>query len=334
MRKLVEPYCAAIGKNPLLVQGAGGNVSWKEDDTLWVKASGTWLADAADRDIFVPVDLAALRAELQAGNFAAKPVPLPGSELRPSIETLLHALMPQKVVVHLHAIEILARLVQQDSQAQFAAALGDGGDWAWVGYHKPGAELAAAAHAALQQTPDAKLIFLQSHGVVVAGQDIAEVDRWLTDLLAALPAPILVAPTPGQPASPPDAYCAIADAELHQLSLQTALFERLQENWALYPDHVVFLGGAPCCFNSPAELAAHIAATGTSPELVFIRDNGTFTLPGFSLAKQVQLRCYYDVLVRQPAGITLGTLGTDQIAELLGWDAERYRMSIAKNTGR
>ena len=53
----VKAFCAWIGKDPLLVQGAGGNVSWKDGDTLWVKASGTWLADATEKDIFVPVDL-------------------------------------------------------------------------------------------------------------------------------------------------------------------------------------------------------------------------------------------------------------------------------------
>ena len=46
--------CTMFGANPLLVQGAGGNVSWKEEDTLWVKASGTWLSDASAEDIFLP----------------------------------------------------------------------------------------------------------------------------------------------------------------------------------------------------------------------------------------------------------------------------------------
>ena len=45
----VTDYCAHIGADPLLVQGAGGNVSWKEDGTLWIKASGKWLAGAPAR---------------------------------------------------------------------------------------------------------------------------------------------------------------------------------------------------------------------------------------------------------------------------------------------
>ena len=57
MKKLISNFCQRIGADPLLVQGAGGNVSWKEGDDLWVKASGTWLADAVSQDIFIPVSL-------------------------------------------------------------------------------------------------------------------------------------------------------------------------------------------------------------------------------------------------------------------------------------
>jgi hypothetical protein len=54
---------ARVGRNMLLVQGAGGNSSIKDGDVLWVKASGTWLADADAKDIFVPVSLGAARLD-------------------------------------------------------------------------------------------------------------------------------------------------------------------------------------------------------------------------------------------------------------------------------
>ena len=47
---------ARVGADPLLVQAAGGNTSLKHDGVMWIKASGTWLKDAAARDIFVPLD--------------------------------------------------------------------------------------------------------------------------------------------------------------------------------------------------------------------------------------------------------------------------------------
>ena len=86
---------AAIGRNPLLVQGAGGNTSVKEDGLLWVKASGTWLSEATEKKTMVAVDLAKLeRAMAQNDERVEKPQYFkadPAESLRPSIETVVHA---------------------------------------------------------------------------------------------------------------------------------------------------------------------------------------------------------------------------------------------------
>jgi len=37
---------ARLGQDPLQVQGPGGNTSVKSGDVMWIKASGTELADA------------------------------------------------------------------------------------------------------------------------------------------------------------------------------------------------------------------------------------------------------------------------------------------------
>ena len=63
---------ARLGADPLQVQGPGGNTSVKRDGAMWVKASGTWLADAATAEIFVPVDAAAMRAAMTADPAAAE----------------------------------------------------------------------------------------------------------------------------------------------------------------------------------------------------------------------------------------------------------------------
>jgi rhamnose utilization protein RhaD (predicted bifunctional aldolase and dehydrogenase) len=41
---------ARLGADPRLIQGAGGNTSIKTGNTLWVKASGKWLAAQARAD--------------------------------------------------------------------------------------------------------------------------------------------------------------------------------------------------------------------------------------------------------------------------------------------
>ena len=331
----VIEYCTTIGADPLLVQGAGGNVSWKDGDTLWVKASGTWLAEAGEKDIFVPVDLTHLRTAIENDDFSVVPRLRVELVLRPSIETLLHALMPQRVVVHLHSIEILAYLVRRDYQTDFHSLLDASINWTTVDYHKPGASLATAVKAALASEPNVDVVFLTNHGVVIGGGDIAEVSDILNKLTKALKV------TPARICSKPqstliaeleqcDQYALIQAADVQQLALNTDLFNRLDSNWALYPDHVVFLGARAYTYGTWAAFQEEYMNMGQQPELVFILGTGVFVRSTFNEAKHAQLRCYYDVLVRQSRYSFINTLSDVQISELLNWDAERYRKLIAK----
>lgn len=167
MKEDILDYCIAIAIDLMLVQGAGGNVSWKDGDALWVKASGTCLADAARKDIFVPVDLPHLARALASGDFSVLPRLRSESALRPSIETLLHALMPHPVVVHLHAVEILAWLVRNNFRDDIMALIDSRRRWASTAYHKPGAALAKAVSTALGSANTADVVLLQNHGVVI-----------------------------------------------------------------------------------------------------------------------------------------------------------------------
>lgn len=325
-RAEVNAYCAQVGADPLLVQGAGGNASWKDGDTMWVKASGTWLAEAQRADIFVPVDLAHLRAAIAVGDFDVVPRARAGSALRPSIETLMHALMPQTVVLHLHAVELLAHLVRPD----FAGPAPAPAPWCWVDYHKPGSTLAGAIAARLREQPDAQIVFLQNHGVVIGGADVSEVDTILASLLACLRT------EPAAPVAPAAAVATnmaqltiIPDAGIQQLALDPHLFKRLGTEWALCPDHVVFLGAEAVLHEDAVSFIA-ARAEGAEIRPAFIAGVGVYAEKEFGAARTAQLRCYYDILVRQPSGAPLTVLSMPQLAELLDWDAERYRLAMAR----
>ncbi|WP_152801164.1 class II aldolase/adducin family protein [Rugamonas rivuli] len=326
LRAEVSAYCARVGTDPLLVQGAGGNASWKNGDTMWVKASGTWLAEAQRTNIFVPVDLAHLRAAIAAGDMEVVPRALAGSALRPSIETLMHALMPQTVVMHLHAVEILAHLVRPD----FAGPAPAPAPWCWVDYHKPGAALAGAIVARLREQPEAQIIFLQNHGVVIGGADVGEVETILTSLLACMRTePVApVAPT-GAEASTMAKLTAISDEGIQQLALDPRLYKRLRKEWTLCPDHVVFLGAEAACY-ADAESFVAAQTMGDEARLAIIAGVGVYVAGDFGAARTAQLRCYYDILARQPSDAPLTTLTPPQLAELLDWDAERYRLAMAR----
>ena len=333
MRYDIRNYCARVGQEPLLVQAAGGNVSWKESGTLWIKASGAWLADADKDDIFVPVALDALRAALASGPSHLRLPEATEGHVRPSIETFMHAVMPQRIVIHLHAIEALAVLVRVDAQETLRARLQDHFRWQWVQYRQPGAQLARSVAVVLDRSPRTNVVFLQNHGILIGGDTIGEIDRLINALLLALKQDVASAESGSQPIRKyPNAlptgsleYVAIEDARIQSLVHTPELYRRLLGAWALYPDHVVFLGESAPVFESRCEASRY--GRKRRPPLLFIRGEGVFAKPDFSQAQRAQLVCYYEILTRQKPQDVLVELTKEEIHDLLHWEAERYRVN-------
>lgn len=355
-RAAAEHLCATLGADSSLVQGAGGNVSWKDGDTLWVKASGTWLAHAQRENIFVGVDLTALRADITRHEYAnaprtldpAPPARSGNTTHRPSIETVLHGLMPQRFVVHLHAIDALAILVRTDCADLLHQYLGEPGNtdtpWVLVDYHKPGADLAGAIHRALHAEPHANIVLLKNHGIVIGAEDTAEVLQTINRLLAALAPAMYPPPSPAAGMHMPQdlsfdangstqTWASVRDAEIQQLALNPHLYRRLASEWALFPDHVVFLGANARLGDTP--LAAWSSAnsansnTADGPPLYFVRGSGVYTSSLLNESQLAQLRCYAEVLARIPPEVPLAALSSADITALLDWDAEKHRQSLA-----
>ena len=329
MRKTIENFCTTIGLNPMFVQGAGGNISWKDGNTLWVKASGMWMVDAEKKDIFVPVDLKNIRNEIEKYNYSINIQTLAISELRPSIETILHALMPYKVVLHVHAVEILPYLVTKNYSELLSSIFNDLYSSAYVDYKKPGPDLAQAISKIFLHSPDAQILFLQNHGIVIGGDNVNVISRILDDLIEKVNQhsdSIINSCNVTNSISIPDGYYAVSDNEINNLVLNENYYDHVLRNWALYPDHVVFLGGSAYCYDSVEEFLS----TNTMPDLLFIKRVGVYTLPKFGRAKLDQLRCYYDVITRLNANYQIRVLNHKEIDELLNWDLEKYRIKHAK----
>ena len=71
MQELIA-LAARLGRDRLVVQGPGGNISLKQDSVMWVKASGTWMMEAESRSILIPIDFAAVLDGLAAGDPACE----------------------------------------------------------------------------------------------------------------------------------------------------------------------------------------------------------------------------------------------------------------------
>lgn len=337
IRTEVEEMCTKLGQDPLLVQGAGGNVSWKEDNVLWIKASGSWLSEAQDEDIFIPADLKNLQEELKAGNFDFVPKVLSDTELKPSIETILHAIMPQKIVVHLHAVEVLTYLVKDDWKEILSNKLGKQTTYSFVDYQKPGSDLAKGVYDSINGNLGTNLLFLKNHGLVVGAETTEEILSLLKRLLDSLDVHIRHHSF-GSPAFRDEDinpfialnYFPTKSVKLHNLSLNEDLYKFVLHKWALFPDHVVFLGDKPF-IGEYQFLIQELQNSTSNPPFIFCKGLGTFEHNSVTKTHIDQLTCYYDVIIRQDKPTGLIELSNEQIKELLNWEAEKYRLSVSKN---
>ena len=324
---------ARIGADPLIIQGPGGNTSIKDSGVLWIKASGTNLADALTRDVFVPCDLAAMRAAMTAGDpVADQPAAfaLQSGGLRPSIETSLHAVFAQRVVVHVHCVNTLALAIRRDARAALAARLA-GFDWGFVAYAKPGADLARAVQAVLG--PQTDVVVLGNHGLIVAGDTVAAAMDLLARVIAAVTvAPRLAAPAPGLPGRAGDGFAALPpDHPLHAVALDPSLLA-LATSGSLYPDHVIFCGiGATALHQTetPAQAVARVVAGGApAPMFLLVPGMGALQAESVTDGARALVRCLGDVLTRVQPGAEVTVLTIAENAALLNWDAEKYRQAL------
>ena len=194
MQKLVE-FSRRYGSDPELVLAGGGNTSMKEDGVLYVKGSGCSLRTIRSVD-FVDMDLEKLlaicsrkypaddkqrEAMFLADVSAAK---LPGEEnKRPSVEALLHALFPQRYVLHLHPALVNGLTCGKDGQRAAAELFPEA---IWVNACRPGYTLAKLL--ADKIGPETNTVLLQNHGVFFASDAPDGLDMLLNSMMETLKA--------------------------------------------------------------------------------------------------------------------------------------------------
>lgn len=333
---------ARAGNDPHIVQGAGGNTSIKHDGVLWIKASGTWLAHARDKDIFVPVSLAPLRAALASNSDDAENATQfviaerNPHGLRPSIETSVHAVIPHRIVVHVHCVETIALAVRADAEAALAPLL-SGLDWIFVPYRRPGLPLAQAI--AERQTARTCVYVLGNHGLVVVADTVEDAARLLGEVRRRLALPARSAPATNteklQAKAAGSAYKPAPDSAAHATATDPVSLAFAQGG-SLYPDHVIFLGPGSIIARD-GEDASHVRSrliASGAPEPVSILFPGLGVLMHRKATENalVMAHCLSDVTARIPKDAKLNYLTEEDHGALLNWDAEKYRQALAAGT--
>lgn len=194
-----------LGRESSLVMHGGGNTSVKcqlvdmvgnRAEVLLIKASGIDLSNVTVRD-YTPLRLGPLQklgelfnhndciSEEALQRFSTKEFKhllllnmfsltdhMAEKRLTPSIETLLHAFLPHRFILHTHSFALLTLSNQPDGVALCRETLGD--SFGSVPYVKPGLGLARSAVNVYQAKQDIQGLVLQKHGLVTFGSTAKE----------------------------------------------------------------------------------------------------------------------------------------------------------------
>ncbi len=321
LTELIE-LSGRLGREPLWVQGSTGNTSIKVGQTLWIKASGKWLANATNEDMFVPVDRQDVKLFHSRGLNSS-----PASGLTPSIETPMHLVLPYRVVIHLHSVNTIAWAVQRNGPSYLRERL-NGLNWRWIAYAFSGVPLAKAIQASLHCSPD--IFILANHGLVIGAETCEQALSVLLDIERRLHI---------EPRKVPEANrlnlerWAIAtdyrlpDADIvHSLgtdAISTALVSR----GILYPCQALFLGRRPCLVpvrgSTEQTIHEYRTTTGVSPRALLIEGNGVLVAKDLTQSAKEILAGLAEVVRRltETAGIKyLSQRRVNQVLNHLAYD--------------
>ncbi len=207
-----------IGSDPAMVLHGGGNTSVKapffditgeEVDTLWVKGSG-WDLAGIEKEGFAPLPIRRLRRLLDVDSLSdlemmreLSAARLDPAAPQPSVESLLHALIPHRAILHSHADAIVTLTNLADGADRIREVLGEG--VLIVPYVMPGFDLARVVRDMWTSGGDGSTgMVLMNHGLFTYGETtrqayrshlklISQAHRWLeahAPLPAAAPSPL------------------------------------------------------------------------------------------------------------------------------------------------
>ncbi len=366
------------GSNPEYIIAGGGNTSFKDNTTLYIKGSGTSLADCTP-ETFVRMDREAL-AKIWEKDYPGNPderesavledmmaAKKPGEEhKRPSVETLLHDLLPFEYVVHTHPALINGLTCSREGAA--AAEKIFSGKTLWIPSVNPGYILSLTVKQAMadytaQKGQPPSIILLQNHGVFVGANRVEDIKEIYSHIIERLGSYIKYKPDVSGEQSSWGVSGRIIPvleklAEASNGGKRTVLFRRnagivpvvqgpsafFPVSSALTPDHIVYAGSDPLFVETDAENSEriftdiraawdhHIKDTGRPPKIAAVQGVGVFGIGTGEKAAGLALDLFSDaikVAVYAEAFGGVQFMPRNQIDFINNWEVERYRTNIS-----
>jgi rhamnose utilization protein RhaD (predicted bifunctional aldolase and dehydrogenase) len=333
LKSLVE-ISRFYGKNPEYILAGGGNTSWKDGDTLYVKCSGSSLAEASE-DTFVKIDRKALariwekqypessaerESAVLSDMMAARK---PGEEKkRSSVETLLHDILPFAFIVHLHPALVNGLTCSQQGEKAMRDIFG--GEPIWIPSVNPGYVLSKYVKTEMdayseKNHKNASVIFLQNHGVFVGADDVDGIRKQYDDIMDKIGARVKRKPDLSRLAvitgSGAEANIRVIMETLEGLSGSAAFmgggetaalvkdrFSFAPVSSAFTPDHIVYSGSDPLFTEESDENGirraweGHAQKTGKAPKIIAVQGLGIFGAAGTEKAACNALELFKDTI--------------------------------------
>lgn len=195
-----------FGQDSRFVIAGGGNTSYKDENRLWVKASGHALATITE-DGFAVLDRAllnemgekaynedtAIREEQVKNDLSVACIT---KDRRPSVETSLHNCMGFAFVVHLHPTLVNGLMCSVNAEAACKEIFPDA---LYIEYTDPGYTLFKKVYDRIkaykaEKGKEPQMIFLQNHGIFVGGDTTAEIEGIYSEVLGKLEAKVAALP--------------------------------------------------------------------------------------------------------------------------------------------
>lgn len=176
-----------LGTDRSVCNWGGGNTSVKstelnfkgeEIDVMWVKGSGSDLATMGEKN-FTGLNLKDIAPLIEREDMSDEDMVaylghtmIDSAHPRASIETLLHAFLPYKHVDHTHPDAIISICCAPNGREIADEIYGD--RYVWVPYIRPGFLLSKMIAEGVKANPNAELVLMEKHGLVVWGETAKE----------------------------------------------------------------------------------------------------------------------------------------------------------------
>jgi rhamnose utilization protein RhaD (predicted bifunctional aldolase and dehydrogenase) len=283
---------------------------------------------------------------------------------RPSVEALLHDIIPFPFVVHLHPALVNGLTCSVHGEKAVREIFGE--DVLWIPSINPGYILSIAVKSALEDfykklNKQASIIFLQNHGVFVGSDSADGIKDLYSEIISKIGVKIKRTPDFSDQeiitSLPPSAPLRLCEIKLEifkilkELGGEAAFMTGSEVNAfikdrksfypvssAFTPDHIVYAGSDPLFSEEQSaegirqDWKSHALKTGRNPKIVAVKDLGVFGTAKTEKAASLALDLFRDSLKVAVYCENFGGplfLTADKIDFINNWEVERFRSDVS-----